>query len=74
MTRTTKALLVVTLCVAGMGANGAPASEANGAGNASRMMVMGQASKQYLPVGDYQEPFPYAGDVAEVEVTFGSGK
>jgi hypothetical protein len=38
------------------------------------MMVMGQASKQYLPVGDYQEPFRFAGDIGEVTVTFGADK
>lgn len=34
-------------------------------------MTLGMASPNYVPAGDYEEPFRYPGDLAEVEVTFG---
>jgi arylsulfatase A-like enzyme len=40
----------------------------------SGVMTAGQASPTYLPVGDHQEPFRFAGDIAEIEVTFGADK
>jgi arylsulfatase A-like enzyme len=37
----------------------------------SGVMTSGMASPTYVPVGDYEAPFRYPGDLAEVEVAFG---